>query len=193
MRRCINKLVPRDRDIVLVGHGFGGDLDALNSLGFDLETSIIGILDTANITYELEMDRSLLGQLLGELECPKSSARLHNAGKDANFTLRALILLAIKGYGDWNLNTMNVEKEIISRIETLRAVAMSPLPGVKKPKKKRPRKKEIAKQWSLEKREEIREERRQRRIVSAASESLLFLSVAAEYESAVQRAQERQL
>jgi hypothetical protein len=134
MRRCIDKLVPRDRDIVLVGHGFSGDLDALSSLEFDLETSIIGILDTANITYELEMDHSTLGRLLGELECPKSSARLHNAGNDANFTLRALILLPIKGYGDWNLNTLNVEEEAISRIETLRAIAMSPLPGVKRPK-----------------------------------------------------------
>jgi hypothetical protein len=81
MLEYINKLVRRDLNIVLVGAG--GPL-----LGFDLQTSVISILGTANTTYELEMDLYTLGRLLGELECPKSKARLHNAGNDANFTLR---------------------------------------------------------------------------------------------------------
>ncbi|KUJ08111.1 uncharacterized protein LY89DRAFT_349939 [Mollisia scopiformis] len=160
-------VVRRDRNIVLVGHGFGG-LTALSSLGFDFQTSVIGILDTANLSFELEMDRSTLGRLLGELECPKSSAKLHNAGNDANFTLRALILLAIKGYEQQRLRTLMVGDEQVSRVLSLRSIAMTPLPGVRKPKEKRPRNKHIAKTWSLEKQEQIREERRQKRITNTA-------------------------
>jgi hypothetical protein len=97
------------------------------------------------------MDRCTLGRLLGELKCPKSSARLHNAGNDANFTLRALVLLAIKGYEQQRLDTLMVEEERVARMEALRSIAMKPLPRVRQPKKKRPRKKHIAKTWSLEK------------------------------------------
>ena len=172
MLECINKLVRRDRNIVLVGHGFGGDLAALSSLGFDFQTSVIAILDTANITSELEMDRCTLGRLLRELECPKSSARLHNAGNDANFTLRALILLAIKGYEQQRLDTLMVDEERAARMEALRSIAMTPLPGVRQPKKRRPRKKHLAKTWSLEKQGEIREERRQKRTTTTAIASL---------------------
>jgi hypothetical protein len=168
MPKCIDKLVRRDRNIVLVGHGFGGDLAALSSLGFDFQTSVIGILDTANISSELGMERSTLGRLLGDLECPKSSARLHNAGNDANFTLRALILLAIKGYRQQlKLDAFMVKEEVVARMEALQALAMTPLPGVRQPKKKRLRKKHIAKSWSLEKQEEIREGRRQKRTITA--------------------------
>lgn len=166
MLECINKLVRRNRNIILVGHGFAGDLDALNSLGFDFQTSVIGILDTANITSELDMCRGTLGRLLEKLGCPKSSARLHNTGNDANFTLRALILLAIRGYEQQRLDTLLVQEETVARIEALRAIAMTPLPGVRKPKKKKPRKKHIAKTWSLEMQEKIREERRQKRITT---------------------------
>jgi negative regulator of sigma E activity len=137
---------------------------------------VIGILDTANITSELEMDRCTLGRLLGELECPKSSTRLHNAGNDANFTLRALILLAIKGYEQQRLDTLMVEEERVARMEALRSIAMTPLPGVRQPKKKRPRKKHIAKTWSLEKQGEMREERRQKQITTTAIASLTFYS-----------------
>jgi hypothetical protein len=172
MLECINKLVRRDRNIVLVGHGLGGDLAALSSLGFDFQTSVIGILDTANISSELEMDRCTLGRLLGELECPKSSTRHHNSGNEANFTLRALILLAIKGYEQRRIEMLMVKEERVARTEALRSIAMTPLPGVRRPKKKRPRKKHIAKTWSLEKQGEIREERRQKRTTTIAIESL---------------------
>ncbi|KAE9376118.1 hypothetical protein N431DRAFT_464173 [Stipitochalara longipes BDJ] len=171
MLKCINKLLRRDRNIVLVG-----DLAALCSLGFDFQTSVMGILDTANISSELEMDRCTLGRLLGELECPKSSARLHNAGNDANFNLRALILLAIKGYEQQRLGTLMVGDERVSRMEALRSIAMIPLPGVRQPKDKWPRKKHVAKTWLLEKQGEIREERRQKRITNTAIASLTFYS-----------------
>jgi hypothetical protein len=170
MLKCINKLIFRDRNIVLAGHGVSGDLAVLTSLGFDFQTSIISILDTTNIAFELDKSRSTLGRLLDELECPKSTARLHNAGNDANFILRALILLAIKGYNMQELDTLAKEDKI-AKIEALQYIATTPLPGVRHPKKRKPRKKQIAKTWSLEKQEEIREERRQKR---AANASLIF-------------------
>jgi DNA polymerase III epsilon subunit-like protein len=170
MLKTISKYACQDRNIVLVGHGFGQDLAALSSLGFDFQASVIGILDTANVATELQMNLSTLGRL-EQLGCPKSSARLHNAGNDANFTLRALILLAIKGYDEQTLDTSRVEEE---RVDALRAVAMTPLPLVRlKPKKKRLRKKDIAKTWSLEKQEEIREERRQKRMMTAVAEAYI--------------------
>ncbi len=115
------------------------------------------------------MDRCKLGKLLAELECP--STRLHNAGNDANFPLSALIFLAIKGCGDGNLDAAAVAGETAPRIKALQALAMKPLSGVKRPKKRRHRKKAIAKGWSLEKQGEIREERRQRRVKTIALES----------------------
>jgi hypothetical protein len=171
MPKTISKYVRQDGNIVLVGHGFGEDLAALSSLGFDFQASAICILDTANVFTELQMNRSTLGRLLEELGCPKSSASLRNAGSDAHFTLRALILLAIKGYEEQTLDTLRVEEK---RVEALRAVAMTPLPLVRlKPKKKRLRKKDVAKTWSLEKQEEIREERRQKRTMTAVAEAYI--------------------
>ncbi|KAH8820755.1 hypothetical protein F5884DRAFT_850001 [Xylogone sp. PMI_703] len=134
MLKYINKLIRRNRNIVLVGHGVSEDLAVLTSLGFNLKTSIISILDTANVAFELGISRSTLGRLLDELECPKSTARLHNAGNDANFTLRALILLAIKGYNTQEPGTP-VEEDQLLRIEALQYVATTPLPGVRHPKK----------------------------------------------------------
>ena len=92
------------------------------------------------------MDHPTLGQLLAELNCPKSNARPHNAGNDANFTLCAAILLSIKGCEDWKFDTQIIEEETVSRIEALRAVAMSLLPGAKRSKVRKPRKKEIGSQ-----------------------------------------------
>lgn len=53
MLENIERCIYRDRNIVLIGHGFGGDLAALSSLGFDFEASVISILDTVNIATEL--------------------------------------------------------------------------------------------------------------------------------------------
>jgi hypothetical protein len=133
MLKCINRLICRDRNIVLVGHGLSEDLAVLSSLGFDFQTSIIGIFDTAYISSELEMSPCSLGRLLDELECPTAS--LHNAGNDANFTLRALILLAIKGYKMQELNTLSAKENIAARIEALQYVSTTPLPGVKRQSK----------------------------------------------------------
>lgn len=69
-----------------------------------------------------------------------------------------------------------VEEERIARMEALPSIAMTPLPGVRQPKKKRPRKKHIAKTWSLEKQGEIREERRQKPVTTTTITSLTVYS-----------------
>jgi len=76
MLKTIDKYVRQNRNIVLVGHGFGEDPAVLSALEFDFQASVISILDIANIAIELQMNRSTLGRLLGELECLKSSRGL---------------------------------------------------------------------------------------------------------------------
>lgn len=90
MLECLNRTIPRDRNIVLVGHGFGHDLQALYPLGFDLETSVLGLFDTFEIAKKLGMPtgRLGLGCLLEDLGCwGVDRDKLHNAGNDANYTL----------------------------------------------------------------------------------------------------------
>lgn len=170
MLSCIDKLICRNRKIVLVGHGVQAEMAVLTALGFDFQPSIIAILDTSYISFELEISPCSLGRLLNVLECPISNSRLHNAGNDANFTLRALILLAIKAYKMQELNTLLTREDNWARIEALQDIATRPVLGVKQ-KTRKPRKKALAKIWSLEKQEEMREERRQRR---ATNKVLIF-------------------
>ncbi len=46
----LDSLVPRTRNIVLVGHNVANDLKVLQLLHFDLHTSIVGILDTGRLS-----------------------------------------------------------------------------------------------------------------------------------------------
>jgi DNA polymerase III epsilon subunit-like protein len=94
MLRNIESLIPKSRHVVLVGHDIRNDLHAMRSLNFDFPASIISILDTSRITRELDVTVSSLTDLLEVFQCPFD--KLHCAGNDAHFTLRALLLLAIK-------------------------------------------------------------------------------------------------
>lgn len=91
----INGEICRDRNIVLVGHAFMTDITALHALGFDFNTSILGYFDTETMARRLNQGgfTSLDGifQSFG-----KSTAKLDNAGVYADYTLRALILMAVK-------------------------------------------------------------------------------------------------
>lgn len=87
--------------IVLVGHGFGSDLEVLKFLGVDLETSIVGIFDTAMIRDRVlgpshDLNYAQLEHLLQKVRC--AHYKLHTGGNDANFTLRALLLLEVESY-----------------------------------------------------------------------------------------------
>ncbi|CAD6564924.1 MAG: hypothetical protein ASARMPREDX12_004504 [Alectoria sarmentosa] len=61
----LGSLIPRRRNIVLVGHGFWHDLRVLKLLNFDLHTSIVGILDTGKIVSKMFPNVSItLGSIL---------------------------------------------------------------------------------------------------------------------------------
>ena len=99
MSQNIEALISRTRNNVLVGHDFRNDLKILQFLGFDLHSSIVGIIDLQRVAAEVMPGVPLkLYNVLEELDCPYGG--LHNAGNDAYFTLRALLLLAIESYPD---------------------------------------------------------------------------------------------
>ena len=95
----LESLIPRTRNIVLVGHAFWNEWKVLRRFNFDLQTSVVGILDTDQIASTMSQWGSMrLGSLLSDLDCPFQ--HLHTAGNDAYFTLRALLMLAIRGCPD---------------------------------------------------------------------------------------------
>jgi hypothetical protein len=141
----MEKLLDRSRNIVLVGHGLNGDCQALRSLGFDFDSSIVGYIDTADAA------RTIFGPPSGQDEAPTVTtfrlkdlpAKLglvvegcHVAGNDANFTLRALLLLAVEGYRTSDLLN-EPTKEIL---ETIRAIGLESLPRLLPPPTSRAKK-----------------------------------------------------
>jgi hypothetical protein len=71
----IEELVDRTRNIILVGHGFASDLPVLRSIGFDLETSVVGILDTQAMAHTIFGPSDTRGgqrlkNILAKLNCP---------------------------------------------------------------------------------------------------------------------------
>ena len=130
------------RDVILLGHETHVELHHLASMGFspDQHASISGVLDTKRIAanvFKQDKDtkqrlkqaghqfRQLgLGNMLKELGFV--GKEFHNAGNDANFTLRALLLLmAYELDGDWPQWTQDTG----ARVEMLRSIALVPLPG----------------------------------------------------------------
>lgn len=144
----------QNRSIVLVGHGVSSDLAALKALGFNFQQNLgIAKLDTYLLARDLQMGHLNLKNLLIELNCP-CNIKFHNAGNDANFTLRALLLLGIKAIGAAESN------ETSERVEILWWTAME---EVLSRKRKKCMRRKAAKTRTLEEQERIRAERRQHR------------------------------
>ena len=119
----IEALISRTRNNVLIGHGFENDLSILRFLKFDLHSSIVGIIDLQKIAAEIMPSVSVrLRHILEELLCP--SEGLHNAGNDAYFTLRALLLLAIKSYP----NRTAANNDHRSKLTALEAITQVSIP-----------------------------------------------------------------
>ena len=92
MLENIQSLIPQDRNVILIGHDIKHDLQALRALKFNFRT-VTNILDTLSISIEVNPNApTSLRQLLIRVGCPFT--KLHCGGNDANFTLRALLLLA---------------------------------------------------------------------------------------------------
>ncbi|KAK0107955.1 hypothetical protein ONS96_003739 [Cadophora gregata f. sp. sojae] len=90
----LQELIPPDRDTVLVLHGGVWDLKFLQAANLDLHP--VYIIDTQKAAqHPLDLDhRCTMEEMLALLGCPFGDRVLHTAGNDANFTLRALLLIA---------------------------------------------------------------------------------------------------
>ncbi|PMD21492.1 hypothetical protein NA56DRAFT_127805 [Hyaloscypha hepaticicola] len=118
----LEQLLDRDRNLVLVGHRIARDHTLLKVLGFDLETSVFGVLDTGDLAqYIFGGPKLRLRSLLTELKCPFDN--LHCAGNDAHFALRALLLLAVQSYLGFDVD--DVARD---RLKMLQAIGLAPLP-----------------------------------------------------------------
>lgn len=97
MRETIESCIPQNREIIVVGHGLDNDLKALKTLKVKLEAYSLGhSIDTLIVSRQMfppNCSHKLRG-VLRTLRCPYMG--LHCAGNDANFTLRAMLLLAAR-------------------------------------------------------------------------------------------------
>ncbi|CRG86385.1 hypothetical protein PISL3812_03391 [Talaromyces islandicus] len=129
---CLSNILSRSKEIILVGHAVENDIDCLEALGFDYEASAVAILDTQKIAVQTSIfpHAVALHELLEELRCP--FAKLHSAGNDAHFALRALLLLATRCQTQASDNNF---LERIRRTKILTRIAKGRLPGgISKPK-----------------------------------------------------------
>jgi hypothetical protein len=129
----MEQFIDRTRNIILVGHSFDEEKHVLQALGFDLKTSIVGILDTETLANTIlgppfmrgsRRLRNILLQLGCELE------GFYSAGNDANFTLRALLLLAVQHYAGLE----NLDCGTLQRLEKIKNIGHSSIP--RRPPKK---------------------------------------------------------
>lgn len=168
----IKFLFPPSRSFVLVGHDIRHDLRALEALGADFQDHIIGVLDTSWIAHEvLPFYAGSLGDLLAELECPFD--KLHCAGNDAHFTLRALLLLVVK---DCRKRAYTENGEMVGILER---TALDPIPfradpevaaAKKKAKRLAKSRKHQSKLWDAEAQAQIRAERAAKRLAKYSQE-----------------------
>lgn len=104
---------------------------------------------------ESNLDNCSLGNLLAQLQCPFD--RLHNAGNDAHFTLRAALLMASRGLSHSRCSIL----DRIARYPHPRAKMNCHERGALKQAKRRAKTKEYQSQfWDLAQQESICEERR---------------------------------
>ena len=144
----------QNRSVILVGHRMSSDLAALKALGFDFQENIVvARLDTYLPARDLQIGQLTLKNLLMKLNCP-CNLKFHNAGNDANFTLRALLLLGIKAIEAVESN------ETSERVKILWWIAME---EVLSRKRKKWMRRKAAKTRTLEEQEEVRAKRRQYR------------------------------
>lgn len=113
----------RYRKIVLIGHGLRGDLLNLRRRGimFEEVRTIVAKFDTTYIARDVLGLNFRLGSLLKMLNCPNEN--LHNAGNDANFALRAPLLLVYYG-----LRPSASSPDAIRSLTYFKALGLEPLP-----------------------------------------------------------------
>ena len=119
-----------------MGHDIKNDLQVLQLLNFNLHTSIGDILDVGRIASKILPNIPItLSSIQSELRCPFQN--LHTAGNDAYFTLRVLLLLAIRDYPEEEVNSNH--QEILS---ALKAITNASIPRKSDPQSKNIKKKQ---------------------------------------------------
>ncbi|KAH7379768.1 hypothetical protein BKA64DRAFT_765194 [Cadophora sp. MPI-SDFR-AT-0126] len=109
------------RDVILLAHGLSTDLAVCAKRGLVLEdlATIVGLLDTTYLATEVLGMRFQLVYLLRILGLPFQE--VHNAGNDANYALRVLLVLSYYG----------LKPDLVGRCDTLeyfKALGFNPLP-----------------------------------------------------------------
>lgn len=98
VRQKLESTIPQARNVVLVGHAIENEIGMLKHFGTRIENYGFAVFDTSKIgakVFPHTRPRIRLGTLLVKLKCKLVRAhRVHCAGNDAHFTLRALLLLA---------------------------------------------------------------------------------------------------
>lgn len=104
------------RKFILVGHGFSFEIQVLKGLGINLAFApmVENILDTHYLSLEAFGQDFNLSRLMRQLGIEGS--HFHNAGNDASFSLRAMLLLAIHNFSE-------VEDSQQSTLETYRTIS----------------------------------------------------------------------
>lgn len=120
------------RDYVLVAHGTNEDVKVLNNMDARIVGNACYILDTVKVAQHILQlyYRYSLETLLDSLGITTYHYRLHAAGNDAVFALRALLMLAVRDMSaDSNSmissNQMEAQKIVAAFLE---AVALVPYP-----------------------------------------------------------------
>ena len=81
--------------VILVGHDVAADIKYLTEIGFDAARMISDCIDTSDLYKASRRDgkQSALSTLL--LQYGIAAKHLHNAGNDANYTLRVMVAIAL--------------------------------------------------------------------------------------------------
>lgn len=155
----IDRTLPKDRPVILVGHAVENELDVCHALGYALAHPNIDVIDTLLVANEVFQPwRCSLGALLHRLRCPV--ARLHSAGNDANFTLRAALILAVYTYPDQDHPVVGRLRQIaLSHSTNSPGELFGPAKKTSRKKLKEKAKKCQSKPLSLAKQNKIRERR----------------------------------
>ena len=114
-------------NIILVGQEISHELRIMASPGMDISeiVPLAGIIDTASVSKLMLGERNSLFQLCKKLGILSEAYRhwFHNAGNDANLTMRAVLMLAAKG-----IDQSSVEPAGLQATQRLRAIAMEAIP-----------------------------------------------------------------
>lgn len=102
------------RQLILVGHNVGVDINYLRALGYDVGnlSTLQEIADTAKMWQFITRDTNTrsLSQIL--YECSLTGWNVHNAGNDAVYTLQIMISMAFKHLSDKSATQAEAECRI---------------------------------------------------------------------------------